>query len=852
MAGNVTLAFAIKAINESQKALKEIQGDLKATSDKAEQATKHTGGLGSALGTMGKIAGGIVLGSGILQAPNFLMSAAQAAADDAASTAKLKQAVDNTGVSYDSLAGSLQATISHAQKMAFTDDQARDALSLLTAQTGSAEEAQKRFGLAMDLARGANIDVVTASKLLGKVTEDNVNVLGRYGIKVAEGASETELFGAIQAKFGGQAETFAKSTAGQMEQVKIQMGELKEKIGTALLPVMTTLGKVLVEDVIPALNQAADWVGTNLIPVVEDMARIFREDVVPVLRDDVLPVIQEVAQTALQEFLIPALDTLKQGWDDLKPSLVTIAGFLNDNIVPVLKTVGQFLLDHKPLLIALAGAILLLIAPWLAVVAALVIVLAKWDEIKAMFTETIPVAIDSVLTKIREIPIIGEIFQATFDNVKAILTAAWASIKVEVETAINVVRDIIKIVTALIHGDWSEAWEGVKALVGHIWEGIRALIEIHLELIKTLIWNQLQLVAGIVADLWRLGPNSVYNTIVGAMTDAKNWVSDRIDDIVGFFMGLPGRIRDELSGLGTIIDTAFKAVSDLPINAFKWGQELVQALVRGIRNRLGDIDNVIRDIIKKINPLNWDLPGPLSPFLLAFQHAGQLIVGKLAEGIEDQKKALEEKIRMLQQQLSRISDPNVRAAIIAEWKATVAELNFILAGINPPASGGGDGDGDGKGPPIYGNKLAAFLGQAIEFGGALQQVKDQVSGALNSLRALGSKVVTGEVPPRPAGDEMGRIGLVLNDSIQTLGKWFTDARTALLPFKLLAAGGIVRSPTLALLGERGPEAVIPLNRGGGAPIEVNIYVQALDGESFRRIIPRLKDELRLELRRAMG
>jgi len=54
------------------------------------------------------------------------------------------------------------------------------------------------------------------------------------------------------------------------------------------------------------------------------------------------------------------------------------------------------------------------------------------------------------------------------------------------------------------------------------------------------------------------------------------------------------------------------------------------------------------------------------------------------------------------------------------------------------------------------------------------------------------------------------------------------------------------------LGERGPEAVIPLNRGGGAPIEVNIYVQALDGESFRRIIPRLKDELRLELRRAMG
>jgi phage-related minor tail protein len=32
---------------------------------------------------------------------------------------------------------------------------------------------------------------------------------------------------------------------------------------------------------------------------------------------------------------------------------------------------------------------------------------------------------------------------------------------------------------------------------------------------------------------------------------------------------------------------------------------------------------------------------------------------------------------------------------------------------------------------------------------------------------------------------------------------------------MLAEGGIVRSPTLAMIGERGPEAVVPLSRGGG-------------------------------------
>ena len=41
----------------------------------------------------------------------------------------------------------------------------------------------------------------------------------------------------------------------------------------------------------------------------------------------------------------------------------------------------------------------------------------------------------------------------------------------------------------------------------------------------------------------------------------------------------------------------------------------------------------------------------------------------------------------------------------------------------------------------------------------------------------------------------------------------------------LAQGGIVNRPTLAMLGESGPEAVIPLGRGrGGAGMTVNLTI----------------------------
>lgn len=40
---------------------------------------------------------------------------------------------------------------------------------------------------------------------------------------------------------------------------------------------------------------------------------------------------------------------------------------------------------------------------------------------------------------------------------------------------------------------------------------------------------------------------------------------------------------------------------------------------------------------------------------------------------------------------------------------------------------------------------------------------------------------------------------------------------------MLANGGIVDSPTLALIGESGPEAVVPLGRGGGmGNVTVNV------------------------------
>ena len=62
----------------------------------------------------------------------------------------------------------------------------------------------------------------------------------------------------------------------------------------------------------------------------------------------------------------------------------------------------------------------------------------------------------------------------------------------------------------------------------------------------------------------------------------------------------------------------------------------------------------------------------------------------------------------------------------------------------------------------------------------------------------------------------------------------------------LAAGGIVRSPTLAMIGEAGPEAVVPLGRGGmGGGITINIMGPTYGMDDFEdRVAEAIRDGAR--------
>jgi len=296
---------------------KPVQDAFDKVGQSSDGFSAKISGAKGALGGVAEVAGGIVAAGAVQQICGFLIDAGKAAAEDAAATARLEQALRNSSGSFDENLKKVNDRIDAGQKLEFSDDDVRDSFQQLLAATSDTDEALRRQSLAMDLSRGAGISLEAASRMVGKVTDENVQAFKRMGITIQDGASEAEALAAVQAKFAGQSETYAKSTAGQFEQAKIRMSELKEQLGTALLPAFTAFANFMLTKALPAVENFADVAGPKI--------QKFAQDV----------------KTYWETNIKPALESLQAAWEKLSPVIIPILEGIGNHIKKVATILGD-------------------------------------------------------------------------------------------------------------------------------------------------------------------------------------------------------------------------------------------------------------------------------------------------------------------------------------------------------------------------------------------------------------------------------------------------------------------------------------------------------------------------------
>jgi hypothetical protein len=135
--------------------------------------------------------------------------------------------------------------------------------------TGDVTEAQNLLNLALDISAGTGKDLGAVSDALSKAFNGQLGPLKKLDPALAglieNGATTDEVFAALGDTFKGAASTSANTASGKMKSFGIQMGEFKESVGAAVMPI--------VEKLLPAFTKIGTWISNN-VPLVVTLGAV--------------------------------------------------------------------------------------------------------------------------------------------------------------------------------------------------------------------------------------------------------------------------------------------------------------------------------------------------------------------------------------------------------------------------------------------------------------------------------------------------------------------------------------------------------------------------------------------------
>ena len=237
----IVTQFNPKGLKEAEKGFKDLEGAQAKAKYALGKANKY-----AAVALAGLVAG---LGDAVKGAME----------DEQAQKLLARQLQKTTGATDAQIAANESWISTQGKLLGVTDDELRPALAGLVRATMSVSEAQKAANLAMDVAAAKGISLETVTKAMEKAYGGNMTALAKLSPElrqmIKDGASMEEVMAEMAVTFGGAATDSANTAAGSMKRLGVALGEAKEGVGAALLPIL--------EKALPVLQKFATWAQDN-------------------------------------------------------------------------------------------------------------------------------------------------------------------------------------------------------------------------------------------------------------------------------------------------------------------------------------------------------------------------------------------------------------------------------------------------------------------------------------------------------------------------------------------------------------------------------------------------------------
>ena len=306
--------------------------------------------------------------------------------------------------------------------------------------------------------------------------------------------------------------------------VKPALEDLRDFTKDTLIPTLSDLHVEIRDNLEPVIDATGETIRTILVPKMKAIQLIVDNVVLPALEalwkyfgEEILEVFEKV-KASIEYFTDTVLPAIKTVWEDkVRPALTGIWATLTTAVEPAIEGVkDEFNLLTEAFAVGAAGMrgdTKELQKDTLTDFGA--IHQSVDDDLKGPFSDLTdfvwPLVIETweehlkptfqaIVDFIRDVlfPIIGDLkdeFIKAWSITKVVVKAIVKSLFLSIETSIGTATATIRILLAVMQGDWDKAWQGIKDFAEEIWEQILGLLDawgIDFEKIWKGIWESIK------------------------------------------------------------------------------------------------------------------------------------------------------------------------------------------------------------------------------------------------------------------------------------------------------------------------------------------------------------------------
>ena len=567
-----------------------------------DNASAGMASIGDAAGKLGLVAGGVAL-AGVAALGAAVVAgvgdAREAAGLYAATEAVIKSTGGAAGVTATQVTDLATAMSAASGKSLFGDAAIQDAENMLLTFTNIGSDVFPRATQAtVDMAQAFHSTPAAFDQMIGKAlnSEAGFTSLKRAGVAFTDSQEEqirtlfkagdaagaqTIILDELAKEFGGAAQAAADADGG-WAQFTDRMGEAGEKVGAALLPLLAELAGFLLDDIVPAVETAAqavsDWLQDPDV-----------QSAIEALSDAV----QNTLGQAFAFMTDTAIPALMDAWDLIQPAIDLVLPLFASDLPSGLQAAGQNFTLLQEVIDGVMAGILAIVAAVLPVILRfwedngaeiMAFVSATWDRIQ----QIIQLALELIqATVIPALQYVAQFISDHGDAIQTILRGAWDVIAGVISAALDLISGVVSIALDLWRGDWSQAWEDLKTMSATFVSDIAGAIEGFLNIIAGFFDTSL----AEIAQLW----TNNWNTLLQIVGDI-NWVAAGESVVEGIIEGVKNMAGSLFSGLKQMAQDAYDTFMDAirggsPAEAFMpAGESIVMGILQGMIDAMPAIE----------------------------------------------------------------------------------------------------------------------------------------------------------------------------------------------------------------------------------------------------------------------